>query len=48
MAMNPQAPINEGVAFEMQSLGFGGEVVAVKPSVSVVKRDLTDWANVIG
>ena len=48
MAMNPQAPINEGIAFEMQSLGFGGEVVAVKPSVSVVKRDLTDWANVIG
>ena len=49
LAMNTQAPINEGVAFEMQSLGFGGEVkgVVVKPSVSVVKRDLTDWANVI-
>ena len=44
LALNTQAPINEGVAFEMQSLGFGG---VVKPSVSVVKRDLTDWANVI-
>ena len=48
LAMNTQPPNNEGVAFEMQSLGFGGEVLAVvKPSVSVVKRDLTDWANVI-
>ena len=44
LAMNTQAPSNEGVAREMQSLGFGGEV---PPSVSVVKRDLTDWANVI-
>jgi len=44
LAMNKQAPSNAGVEVEMQSLGFGGEV---KSSVSVVKRDLTDWANVI-
>ena len=48
LAIDTQAPSNAGVAFEMQELGFGGEVVGeVKPSVSVVKRDLTDWANVI-
>ena len=48
LAINIQAPINEGVAFEMQSLGLGGEVLGVvKSSVRVVKRDLTDWANVI-
>ena len=49
LAMNTQAPSNVGVAFEMQSLGLGGEVVAaaVKPSVNVVKRDLTDWTDVI-
>jgi hypothetical protein len=41
---------NAGVAFEMQSLGFGGEVVdvaAVKPSVMAVDVDKTDWENVI-
>jgi len=51
LALNTPAPINEGVAFEMQALGFDGEVVAPSqsaPPVSVVKRDLTDWANVIG
>ena len=48
MALNTQAPINEGVAMEMQALGLGDVVLSVvKPSVSVVKRDLTDWANVI-
>ena len=48
MALNAKVPNTEGIAFEMQSLGLGGEVVAVvKPSVSVVKRDLTDWVNVI-
>ena len=44
MALKTQTPSNAGVAFEMASLGLGGEV---KSSVSVVKRDLTDWANVI-
>ena len=49
LAMNTQAPSNAGVAFEMQSLGFGGEVkgVTVGPSVSAVKVDKTDWANAI-
>ena len=48
LAMNTQAPSNAGVAFEMKTLGLGCEVVGVVgPSVSVVKRDLTDWANVI-
>ena len=48
LAMHTQAPSNEGVAYERQSLGFGGEVKpSERPSVSVVKRDLTDWANVI-
>jgi len=38
LAMHTQAPSNEGVAFEMASLGFGGEVAAVvKPSVGAVK-----------
>ena len=38
-----------GVAFEMQALGLGVEVVgaAVKPSVVEVKDDKIDWANVI-
>ena len=44
LALNAKAPNSEGVAVEMASLGLGGEV---KSSVSVVKRDLTDWANVI-
>jgi len=48
LALSTQTPNSEGVAFEMQSLGLGDEVVGeVKPSVSVMKRDLTDWANVI-
>jgi len=47
--MNTQAPNSEGVAFEMKALGLGVEVVGavVKPSVSVVEVDLTDWANAI-
>ena len=45
LAMNTQAPINEGVELEMKTLGLGGEVVG---EVNVVKRDLTDWDNVIG
>ena len=42
--MKTQAPSNGGVEVEMASLGFGREV---KPSVSVVKIDKTDWANMI-
>ena len=40
---------NAGVAFEMQALGLGVEVVgaAVKPSVVEVKVDLTDWDRII-
>jgi hypothetical protein len=35
LAMNTQTPNNAGVAFEMQSLGIGGEVlgVAVRPAM---------------
>jgi len=44
LTLNAQTPSNAGVALEMQSLGLDGEV---KSSVNVVKRDLTDWANVI-
>ena len=49
LAMNTQAPSNAGVAFEMQALGLGGEVLgaAVRPSVVEVKVDLTDWASAI-
>ena len=48
LAMNTQTPSNAGVSFEMNSLGLGFEVVdVVRPSVSVVKRDLTDWSNII-
>jgi hypothetical protein len=49
LAMNTQIPNNAGVAFEMQALGFGGEVLgaAVRPSVGAVKVDLTDWKNAI-
>ena len=49
LSMKTQTPSNAGVAFEMQALGFGGEVldVAVRPSVSSVQVDKTDWANII-
>ena len=49
LSMKTQAPSSSGVAFEMQSLGFGGEVwgAAVKPSVDEVKVDKTGWANAI-
>jgi hypothetical protein len=56
LAMNTQTPNNAGVTFEMEALGFGGEVVgavvrpsvvAVKSSVGAVKVDLTDWSNAI-
>jgi len=49
LAMNTQAPSNAGVAFEMQSLGLGGEVVGavVGPSMRAVKVDKTDGANAI-
>jgi hypothetical protein len=50
LAMNTQTPSNAGVAFEMQALGLGGEVVgaaAVSPSVNEVKVDLTDWNRII-
>jgi hypothetical protein len=47
LALNTKAPNNEGIAFEMQSLGFGGEVLGavVRPSVNEVKVDLTDWGE---
>jgi hypothetical protein len=48
LAMDTQIPNNAGVAFEMNSLFFrGDEVTVVKPSVSSVQVDLTDWANAI-
>ena len=49
LALNTQIPNNAGVAFEMQALGIGGEVLgAVGPSeVGAVQVDLTDWANII-
>ena len=50
LAMNTQAPRNAGVAFEMDALGLGGEVVgaaALKSSVDEVKVDKTDWENAI-
>ena len=49
LAMNTQIPNNAGVAFEMQALGFGGEVLGavVKPSVVEVQVDKTDWENII-
>ena len=48
LAMNTQIPNNAGVAFEMQSLGLGVEVVAeAAPSMSSVKVDKTDWENMI-
>ena len=45
LAMNTQTPRNAGVAFEMQALGFEGEVVgaAVSPSVNAVQVDKTNW-----
>jgi hypothetical protein len=48
LAMNTQTPSKEGVTFEMQALGLGGEVLGVvKSSVGAVKVDMTDWANAI-
>ena len=49
LALNTQTPSNAGVAFEMQTLGFGGEVLGavVKPSVVEVQVDKTDWENII-
>ena len=49
LAMNAKSASNASVAFEMQSLGLGGEVVGavVGPSVGVVKVDKTDWDNMI-
>ena len=49
MAINTQTPSNAGVTFEMQALGFEGEIVGVvvKPSVGAVQVDKTDWANAI-
>ena len=49
LAMNAKAPNNKGIAFEMQSLGLGVEVVGivVRPSVNEVQVDKTDWDNII-
>ena len=48
LAMNTQIPNNAGVAFEMQALGLGVEVLGVvRPSVGAVQVDKTDWANAI-
>ena len=48
LAINTQTPSNGGIAFKVQALGLGDEVMAVvRPSVSVVKRDLTHWDNMI-
>ena len=49
LTMNTQTPSNAGVAFEMEALGLGVEVLGavVGPSVSKVKIDKTDWANAI-
>jgi|TARA_B110000914_G_C15189444_1_gene321099 hypothetical protein len=49
LAMNTQTPSNAGVAFEMNSLGLGVEVLGavVSPSVVAVQVDKTDWANAI-
>jgi len=48
LALNTQIPNNAGVALEMNALFFrGDEVTVVKPSVSSVQVDKTDWDNVI-
>ena len=49
LAMNTQIPNNAGVAFEMEALGLGVEVLGavVRPSVNEVKVDKTDWENAI-
>ena len=48
LTMNTQTPNKAGVTFEMQALGFGGEVVDIlKPSLEAVQVDKTDWANAI-
>ena len=53
LAINTQIPNNAGVAFEMEALGFGGEVFGgevlaeAAPSMSSVKVDKTDWENMI-
>jgi len=48
LAMNAKSASNASVAFEMQSLGLGSEVVAqAAPSMNSVKVDKTDWENVI-
>ena len=47
LAINTQSPSNAGVALEMQALGLGGEVVAVRASEVAVQVDLTDWENAI-
>ena len=46
--MNTQTLSNAGTALEMKALGNEGEVLGeMKPPVSLVKRDLTDWSNII-
>tara|TARA_B110001469_G_scaffold16957_1_gene17129 strand:+ start:95 stop:367 length:273 start_codon:yes stop_codon:yes gene_type:complete len=47
LAINTQSPSNAGVTSEMNALGFGGEVVAVRASEVAVQVDLTDWENAI-
>ena len=42
LALYTKATSNEGIAFEMQALGIGGELVGeIKPPVSLLRRDLT-------
>ena len=53
LAMNAKAPSNASVTFEMEAMGFGGEVFGgevlaeAAPSMSSVKVDKTDWENMI-
>ena len=48
LAMNTQTLSNAGTALGTKALGNEGEVLGeMKPPVSLVKRDLTDWSNII-
>tara|TARA_B110000211_G_scaffold87054_1_gene102132 strand:+ start:550 stop:828 length:279 start_codon:yes stop_codon:yes gene_type:complete len=49
LSMKTQAPSKAGVAFEMEALGLGGEVLGavVRPPEVTVQVDKTDWNSVI-